>query len=44
VRITRYHIIAFVVIIAMVYGLRQADLAGWFDNPTDMIPSVEIGK
>lgn len=43
-RITRYHVIAFVVIIAMVYFLRQADLAGFFDNPLDKIPSVEIGK
>lgn len=43
-KITRYHLIVAVIIIAMVYGLRQADLAGWFDSPQDLIPNVEIGK
>jgi hypothetical protein len=37
-------IVAVVVIIAMVWGLVQLDKQGFFENPIDKIPSVEIGK
>lgn len=37
-------IVAVVVIIAMVWGLVQLDQKGFFENPIDKIPSVEIGK
>lgn len=32
------------VILAMVWGYAQLDKQGWFDNPVDKIPSIEINR
>lgn len=37
-------VIGFFVILAIVWGLVQLDQKGFFENPLDKIPSVEIGK
>ena len=37
-------IVVGVIILAMVAGIRQCDKDGWFDNPLDKVPSVDINK
>lgn len=43
-KITVGKVVAFLVILVMVWGLREADKAGWFSNPMDKVPSVDINK
>lgn len=44
VKITVGKVVAVVVILAMVWGLRECDKQGWFSNPMDKVPSVDINK
>lgn len=44
VKITVGKVVAVVVILAMVWGLRECDKQGWFGNPMDKVPSVDFNK
>lgn len=43
-KITVGKVVAVVVILLMVAGLRECDKQGWFGNPMDKIPSVNINE
>lgn len=43
-KITVGKVVALVVILAMVAGLRECDKQGWFNNPMDKVPSVDINR
>lgn len=41
-KITFGKVVAFVIVLAMIAGLRECDRQGWFGNPLDKVPSVDI--